>query len=369
MTQYHLADIYTLYWSDFLKQPETYLPARVFKAVNQTLACRTPKLGTRVYRCPDCERTKVVHHSCKNRFCPRCGYTETQAWADRLMTKIAPIRHHHVTFTLSEGLLPIAMRFPNAICNALFSAASWVLKDWFEYKHQLIPGIVAVLHTAGFALKKHIHLHVLVTGGGVKNGRWHELQRNYLTRIDHFRKKFRWRFEHDLLLALQRGELGSMSEHELKQLFLQLNQQQWVVAVQKGMYKPEHVVRYIGRYIKRAPLSEYKIKSIDDGTIRFECKDYRNSVGGKPAAVVVSLTAHEFLKRLLVHVPLEGFHTVRYYGAYHGSQKSARPMEQFEWRELQLLKTGTDPLMCPYCQTEMVYCGMEFPEVQYAKTG
>jgi len=44
-------------------------------------------------------------------------------------------------------------------------------------------------------------------------------------------------------------------------------------------------------------------------------------------------------------------------------------MEQFEWRELQLLKTGTDPLMCPYCHVEMVYCGMEFPEVRYAKTG
>jgi len=197
----------------------------------------------------------------------------------------------------------------------------------------LIPGIVAVLHTAGFALKKHIHLHVLVTGGGVKNGRWHELERNYLRRIDHFRKKFRWRFEHDLLLALRRGdpvrysnndedgascvgvisrgELGTMTEAEVKSLFLRLNQQQWVVAVQKGMYKPEHVVRYIGRYIKRAPLSEYKIKSIDDGAIRFECKDYRNSVCGKPA-VVVSLTAHEFLKRLLEHVALEGFHTVRY---------------------------------------------------------
>jgi len=156
------------------------------------------------------------------------------------MTKIAPIRHHHVTFTLPEGLLPIAMRFPDAIYNALFSAASWVLKDWFEYKHDVTPGIVAMLHTVG----GHIHLHVLVAGGGVSNGGWHEVRWNYLTRIDHFRKKFRGRFEKELLLALQCGELGTMTEAEVKSLFLRLNQQQWIVAVQKGMYKPEHVVRY-----------------------------------------------------------------------------------------------------------------------------
>lgn len=369
MSRYHLTDIYTRYWGEFVKHPQTYLPPRVFKAVNQTLACRTPKLGVRVYRCRSCERKKVVYHSCKNRFCPRCGYTETQAWADRLMTKIAPVRHHHVTFTLPEGLLPVAIRYPQVVYNALFSAASWVLKDWFQYKHQLTPGIVAVLHTAGFALKRHIHLHVLVTGGGVKNGRWHELKRNYLTRIDHFRRRFRWRFEHDLLLAVRRGELDGINETELKQLFLQLNQQQWVVAVQKGMYRPEHVVRYIGRYIKRAPVSEYKIKGIADGTIRFECKDYRNGVGGKPRPVVVALSAQEFLKRLLAHVPLEGFHTVRYYGAYHGTPSQARPIERSSWRELQLAKTGTDPLRCPRCDAEMVYCGMEFPEVFYAKTG
>ena len=369
MSRYHLTDIYKQYWNKFLQQPETYLPPRVFKAVNQTLACRTAKLGTRVYTCPDCEQKKFVYHSCKNRFCPRCGYTESKAWADRLMMKIAPVRHHHVTFTLPEGLLPVAIRYPQVVYNALFSAANWVIKDWFQYKHQLTPGIVAVLHTAGFALKRHIHLHMLVTGGGVRNGRWHELKRNYLTRIDHFRRRFRWRFEHDLLLALRRGELGTSSEVELKRLFLQLNKMQWVVAVQKGMYRPEHVVRYIGRYIKRAPVSEYKIKGIADGTIRFECKDYRNGVGGKPRPVVVALSAQEFLKRLLSHVPLEGFHTVRYYGAYHLTPSQAHPIERSSWRELQLAKTGTDPLRCPHCGVEMVYCGMEFPEVHYAKTG
>jgi hypothetical protein len=128
----------------------------MFKAVNQTAACRTPKLGTRIYKCPECEKKKVVYHSCKNRFCPRCGYTETQKWNERLFSILAPIRHHHVVFTLPEGLLSLAHRYPKVVYNALFSSASFIIKEWFQNKHKLTPGIVAVLHTAGFALKRHI---------------------------------------------------------------------------------------------------------------------------------------------------------------------------------------------------------------------
>lgn len=369
MNIYSIADIYKQYWNEFLKKPEMYIAPRIFKAVNQTMACRTPKLGTSVYTCPDCEQKKVVYHSCKNRFCPRCGYTETRNWTEQLLNVIADIRHHHVTFTLPESLLPLINRFPKAVYNALFSAASWVLKDWFHYKHKLTPGIVAVLHTAGFALKRHIHLHVLISGGGVRNGRWHELERNYLTRLDFFRNRFRWRFENDLLIALQHGELGTMTEAELKSLFIQMNQSQWVVAVQKGLSTPESIINYIGRYIKRPPISEYTIRAIDDGTIHFVCKNHRVKRGTKPQQMVVALDAQEFLKRLFAHVPIEGFHMVRYYGAYHGRTSKAKPIKRQNWRELQIIKTGVDPLLCPDCGSELVYCGMEFSEVRYAETG
>lgn len=377
MSQYRLADIYARYWDSFLKHPGVYIPPRVFKAVNQTMACRTSRLGASVYTCPECEQREFVYHSCKNRFCPRCGYTETRDWGQRLLGVLVEVRHHHVTFTLPEALLPLAHRFPRAVYNALFSAASWVLKDWFRFKHSLRPGIIAVLHTAGFALKRHIHLHLLVSGGGVRNGEWHELEGNYLTRLDWFRDRFRWRFEHDLLLALRRGELGDMKEAELKSLFKRLNGERWVVAVQKGLRRPERIVRYIGRYIKRAPLAEHNIKAIEEGKIAFLCKSYREKSGNKPRNKLVTLSAQEFLKRLVVHVPLEGFHLVRYYGAYHPQSTNARPAERQTWRDLQIEKTGSDPLCCPCCGAQLIFCGVvfprelssQYPRVAYADTG
>ena len=366
---YHLTEICQRYWGEYLSEAGKYVAPRVFKAVNQTMACRTAKLGVSVYRCLACKERKVVYHSCKNRFCPRFGHRETQAWGEKLMGKLATMRHHHVTFTIPEKLLPIAYRYPKAVYDSLFKAATTVLKDWFESKHSMVPGIVAVLHTAGFGLKRHIHLHVLVTGGGTRDGRWKELERNYLTRLDFFRNRIRWKFEHDLLLSLFRGELGETTEVELKRLFIEVNGNRWVVTVQKGIYEPEQIVRYIGRYIKRAPLSEYKIKDINDGTISFECKDYRQSIGGKPRPVVVALLAHEFLQRLTSHVPLEGFHIVRYYGAYHGQVSNALPPQRRSWREIQVEHSGADPLVCLHCGCELVYCGMEFSGKDYAKTG
>ena len=366
---YHLTEIYERYWRDYVRESGRYVPPRVFKAVNQTMACRTAKLGVTVYQCPECGERKVVYHSCKNRFCPRCGYTETQSWGERLLGKLAPVRHHHVTFTLPEKILPVAHRYPKAVYASLFSAATSVLKDWFEYKHKMVPGMVAVLHTAGFGLKRHIHLHVLVTGGGIRNGRWQELEGNYLTRLDFLRDRFRWQFEHDLMLANGRGELRETTERELKRLFAELNENRWVVAVQKGIYQPEQIVRYIGRYIKRAPLSEYKIKSIDEYAVRFECKDYRQSQGGKPRPVVVSLPAHEFLRRLTSHVPLEGFHMVRYYGAYCGQGVQTDIQHKQSWRQVQMEHTGIDPLLCVRCGGELINSGMEFPGRVYAKTG
>jgi hypothetical protein len=370
---YRLTDIYKKYWNEFVKHPQMYIEPRMFKAVNQTLACRTIKLGKHIYRCPECEEEKVVHNSCKNRFCPRCGYVETQEWSERLLNILAPMRHHHVVFTLPEEILVLVQRYPKVVYNTLFKAATGVLKDWFEHKHNLTPGIVAVLHTAGFALKRHIHLHVLVTGGGIRtrDGRWHELEHNYLTRLDFFRNRFRWQFEHDLLLAQKRGEMDDVKEHALKVFFKEINHHRWVVAVQKGLNRPERVVRYIGRYIKRPPLSEHAIQSMDDGTIRFLSK---NSRTGKQS---VALSANDFLRRFLMHVPLESFHSVRSYGIYNG-HRNCPPLVPKEWiptrrsrlsgwREIQIAKTGDDPLRCPSCLCEMVYCGMNFHE--YAKTG
>ena len=370
-----LADILRVHWDEYVRAGGHYIPPHVFKAVNQILACRTPKLGTDVYRCPRCDYTKFVYHSCKNRFCPTCGRYETEQWAETLLSRLPPLKHHHVVFTLPAQLRPLAQANPEVVYNVLFRASAHVLKEWFADKHATEPGLISVLQTAGSDLHYHPHIHMLVSAGGLKDGEWFELHSDYLVNHKYLQKRFRWQFLQQLVAAYDRGDLqlpGDLAGLQERRTFMRLvkalHSVEWVVSVQPPLSDPESIVRYVGRYTRRACLSEYRIVAFAAGVITFECKDYANAEGGVAGLKTVSLPYPEFFERLFQHVPLPGFRMVRYYGLYAHlkdlpptpERPAARAVETLKWRELQIEKTGEDPLVCPTCRCELVFWRMEF---------
>ncbi len=68
---------------------------------------------------------------------------------------------------------------------------------------------------------------------------------------------------------------------------------------------------------------------------------------------------------------------VRYYGLYAHfkdlpplpSKKPPATPEQLTWRELQIEKTGEDPLLCPMCHCELVFVQMAFPGLRPLAAG
>jgi hypothetical protein len=373
-----LAEILDTHWDEYAYEGGRYIPPHVFKAAHQIMACRTPKLGTDVYQCPQCGTTKFVYHSCKNRFCPRCGQYETDYWATTILSRLPPLKHHHVIFTLPAQLRSLAKANPEVLQTLLFHVSAEVIKEWFAEKHHAIPGIISVLQTAGSDLHYHPHLHMIVSAGGLKAGKWFELGGDYLANEKYLAKKFRWGFLKELVAAYDQGrlqlpgELAALRERrEFMRLVKKLHSVSWVVSVQPPLSNPEKIVRYVGRYTRRACLSEYRITDFTDGVITFECKDYAGAAGSKPGTKMVSLRYPEFFDRLFQHVPLPGFRMVRYYGLYaHFKDLPALPTdepsamaERLTWRELQIEKTGEDPLICPTCHCELVFVQMAFPDV------
>ena len=392
-----LAEILNAHWDDYVYQGGRYIPPHVFKAANQIMACRTPKLGTDVYACPQCGTTRFVYHSCKNRFCPRCGQYETDHWAATILSQLPALKHHHVVFTLPAQLRPLAKANPEVVHTLLFQASAQVIKEWFAEKHHTTPGIISVLQTAGSDLHYHPHVHMIVSAGGLKAGQWFELAGDYLVNEKYLAKKFRWHFLKALVAAYDQGrlnlpgELAALGERrEFMCLVKRLHAITWVVSVQPPLTDPENIVRYVGRYTRRACLSEYRILNCANGVITFECKDYAAARDGKPGLKTISLRYPEFFDRLFQHVPLPSFRMVRYYGLY-AHFKDLPPLpeedsrtipEKLTWRELQIEKTGEDPLVCPTCHRDLVFMRMIFPstpvfrdacvparELAYADTG
>ena len=129
-----------------------------------------------------------------------------------------------------------------------------------------------------------------------------------------------------------------------------INKTDWRFHLEPPMEEPEKVIRYIGRYSKRACLSERKITEIDNEYISFEYKDYRDrQPDKKPKIKILRLHYSEFFPRLLQHVPLAHFQIIRYYGLYANSCKIKESYTQKPEGKNRAATAYKNPKHCEYC--------------------
>jgi len=78
----------------------------------------------------------------------------------------------HITFTLPHDLNGLARSHPWLIYNLLFRSAWKTIDELCALPGNVggKPGMTAVLHTWGSDLKYHVHVHCLVTFGGLEMG-------------------------------------------------------------------------------------------------------------------------------------------------------------------------------------------------------
>ena len=128
---------------------------------------------------------------------------------------------------------------------------------------------------------------------------------------------------------------------------------------------------YIGRYARRPPLSELRIKSYTGETISFEFKDYRN----KASKVLYTLKTIAFIRKLVRHIPPHYFNVIRHYGLSASRVKTRHTKiitdkllgkasdikTAKNWRERQTEFRGQDPLLCNICRTVMVFVAVHIP--------
>jgi hypothetical protein len=78
----------------------------------------------------------------------------------------------------------------------------------------------------------------------------------------------------------------------------------------KPFGSPVRVLDYLGRYTHRVALSNDRILSAHNGEITFSYRDRKNEDRKK----TMTLDAHEFIRRFLLHVIPKGFVRVRHFG-------------------------------------------------------
>src|SRR6266542_1553855 len=316
---WEVADIFRQHGPTFrATQPLSPEQRRVMRAIE---ACRTSVLGGHLDQCDACGWQRVSYNSCRNRHCPKCQSLAKAQWLQARLADLLPVPYFHVVFTLPEQLAHLALQNKRVIYNLLFAAASQtLLKIAADPKHLGAQvGFLVVLHTWGQNLRHHPHLHCVVPGGGLSldGQRWINCRQNFFLPVRVLSRLFRRLFREQLWRAYQQGQLsfhGTLTylaePGACKRLLGSLGRTEWVVYAKRPFGGPQQVLDYLGRYTHRVAISNHRLVSLDDTNVTFTWRDYRH--GHRQS--LLTLTAHEFIRRFLLHTLPRGFQRLRHFG-------------------------------------------------------
>lgn len=325
--KYSLASFFRSHWDDYLAKPKYPLKDEQRHAVKAIMKCRTAELGKDVYQCNDCGEKVNVYFSCKNRFCPSCSWSDTMKWAKTLHSQLLNVPHRHVVMTLPHSLNPLIRRNSIFFYQALLKESSTLLRNYMKRRYNVNIGVVSVLHTYGEKKNLHVHVHMIVSWGGVdmKENKLKSIPINDHVDYDKLKEGFRSIIIRCIDTAYTKKTLihSFSTENTYADFRDKLMKTPWIINLEPPMNMPEEIIRYIGRYSKRACLSEYKITDISGPYISFRYKDYKDkNANGKPIEKIMKLHYEEFFPLLLQHVSKPHFRLVRYFGIYNTRTKT-----------------------------------------------
>jgi len=325
-----LADIFDRYLGAYLKTHR--LSGYQHKVVSAIRACRTAALGGHVFRCNKCGYMRHEYDSCRNRHCPRCQVYQKVKWVAARLAELLPIPYFHSVFTMPDSLNQLALYNKELIYNLFFKATSQALNAFAQDPRFLGAriGFIGILHTWGQALNQHIHIHYIITGGGLANACPEQGRRNGARWVNlPYRKKFL--FPAKALSRRVRRQFAKLLWHAYRENKLvfpdalaylvepycfdrylkKVAWQNWLCYMKEPFGSPEVVVKYIGRYTHRVAISDSRLNSISDGKISFAYNKYHNN---KVYPGTMTLDHDEFVRRFLLHVIPAGFKRIRHFG-------------------------------------------------------
>ena len=307
-SKYEVADVLNKLGS---KLEDLGLNSWQLRTLSALKKCRTSALGGHIDACDECGNISISYNSCRNRHCPKCQGKNREQWIENREVELLPVPYFHVVFTIPDTLNSLALHQPKMLYNILFESA-WETLQTFGKNKNLQMGMIAVLHTWGQNLSLHPHLHCIVPGGGVdENGAWKNIKNDgkFLFSVKALSKVFRAKFCEKLKANLK-DKFNENQENEYEKIRQSLWEKPWVVYAKKPFGSPKSVVEYLGRYTHKIAISNGRIRGIDDKTVTFDYKDYRQK-GIKKQMV---LSHEEFIRRFAMHILPKRFVKIRHYG-------------------------------------------------------
>jgi hypothetical protein len=290
-------------------------------------------------------------------------------WQAARAADLLPVPYFHVVFTLADVLHEIFLAHPRVAYGLLLGAVAQTLKEVAARPRNLGAeiGLTAVLHTWTQTLLYHPHVHCIVPGGGLRDGRWVPAREDFFLAVRILSTVFRGKLLAALEAAVAAETIAATVGRgvAVRRLLREAARKKWVVYCKRPFAGPEQVLAYLGRYTHRIAISNERIVGMDADTVTFAYRDRRDGDRCKE----LTLPAESFLRRFLLHVVPRGFVRIRHYGLLANAVRRERialcrrllgvteddlpEVPDETWEETLLRLTGRDVTRCPECGGRM----------------
>jgi hypothetical protein len=379
--KWEVADVFRRYGETYRNNHGASLSTAQRRVMTAIEVCRTAALGGHLERCDQCGQERNCYNSCRDRHCPKCQSLARAKWLEDRQAELLEVGYFHVVFTVPREIADIAYQNKELVLGILFRVTAETLRTIAaDPKHLGAEiGFFAVLHSWGQNLQFHPHLHCVVPGGGLSpdGERWIPCRRpDFFLPVRVLSSLFQRLFLEALQTAFDSGQLQFF--HSLESLrqpmafarhLAKAEAHNWVVYAKRPFAGPQQVLDYVGRYTHRVAISNNRLIDIEGEQVQFKWKDYRHGDQIK----TMTLSAHEFIRRFLLHVMPNGFHRIRYYGflgnryrnkklalcrrllGMQTAEEADPPKPEKEYHERYEELTGRSLRQCPHClQGQMV---------------
>ena len=210
-------------------------------------------------------------------------------------------------------------RKDRSLLNLLFKAAADAV--FFKFKklnksENFTPGFICVLHTFGRSLQWNPHIHMLISEGASGNFSVWRVVKHFHYEL--LRKSFRL-----TLLNYLETHFGKSFKKVESYIYKHCPNGFYVYA-KPTLANNQDVLKYIGRYLGRPVIATSRIDNYDGENVTFHYNRHEDN-----ELITETVSAVDFIKKLIIHIPEKHFKMIRYYGIYAKHHKHEDKLHLF----------------------------------------
>jgi len=309
-----------------------------------------------------------------------CQSIKREQWLDKLQSKLLKIPYVHLVTTMPHELNKLAKSYPKQMYDLIFQSTKQTIWEIFDQQEHVggTPGMISVLHTWGSDMKYHVHVHSLLSYGGINdNGEWvYPKHKKRICPNSELRNTYKEVFLEGLEKLLSKKEIKWSQSYE--EVVLEIKSKEWNVRIDHPSMQSDVIEQYLARYVNRIAVTNNRLEQCKETEeVHLLYNDYKNQKEGEVAPKEIKkMNPLVFINQLLQHLPPPYFQRIRRYGLH--ANRVSEDAKQLIAEKLrsngqsirrvfeiltQMLKR--QPFVCEKCESEAIEIKILPPDKQW----